>query len=418
MSALVLLLMMAANPVQSARLVDGTRVLVVNRPESQMVSVQWVIHAGANDEANARPGLAHLLEHMVFRGATAEVERAKLARLGATTNARTMSDQTVYELDTSAAAFNDGFASFVRMLTNPDLLASSMTSELGVVMHEQQLRRAGRGGSFERAVFSDSVVGGTEDTLPKISRSDLVSFLERFYVPANSTVVVVGPVTLDGVRGVLEAESRWPPSLSAAPLRAVPPVPPRVRVSLSSSPTGLAMVAAAFPSSELAGCERYAATLHLALVRALSLDDRTALNSSCLVLRGSAFALVAGDSMSDPVLPLVETMVGLVLKGLKPPGPRDLELIQRRLVAQHAERTASPRSLATHLASLAPYLQTEELEAIAGAALGAPVLTPPQLTQTLRSVTDPIVIIDGPFPSSMTGLKESPRVGHGQVLER
>lgn len=404
MSALLLILL-AAEPVQSAKLIDGTRLLVVARPEAQMVSVQWVIHAGADDEASARPGLAHLLEHMVFRGPTAEVERATLARLGATTNARTMSDQTVYELDTTPASFKEGFSSFVRMLTNPDLLASSMTSELGVVMHEQQLRRAGRGGSFERAVFSDSVVGGTEETLPKIARIDLVSFLERSYVPANSTVVVVGPVTLDGVREVIEAESRWPPSLSAAPLRAVTPVPPRVRVSLSSSPTGLAMVGAAFPSSDLSGCERYAATLHLAVVRALSLDDRTALNSSCLVLRGSAFALVVGDSMSDPVLPLVETMVGLAQKGMKPPSPKDLQLIQRRLVAQHAERQASPRLLATQLASLAPYLPTEDLEAIAGAAISSPVFTAPQLTQTLRAVTDPIVIIDGPFPASMTGLK-------------
>lgn len=403
--ALLLMAVLAADPVQSARLVDGSRLVVVTRAEAQMVSVQWVIHAGADDEANARPGLAHLLEHMVFRGATAEVERARLARLGATTNARTMSDQTVFELDTTPAAFKEGFESFVRMLTNPDLLASAMTSELGVVMHEHQLRRAGRGGSFERAVFSDSVVGGTEETLPKISRSDLLSFLERFYVPANSTVVVVGPVTLDAVREVIDAESRWPPSLSLAPLRAVTPVPPRVRVSLSSSPSGLAMVGAAFPSSDLPGCERYAAALHLAIVRALSLDDRTVLSSRCEVLRGSAFAFVAGDTMSDPVLPVVETMVGIVQKGLKAPNPKDLQLIQRRLAAQYAERQASPRLLATQLASLSPYLSTEDLVAVASTALTSPQLTAAQLTQTLGSVTDPIVIIDGPFPASMTGLK-------------
>ena len=43
--------------------------------------------------------------------------------------------------------------------------------------------------------------------------------------------------------------------------------------------------------------------------------------------------------------------------------------------------------------------------AVASTALTSPQLTAAQLTQTLRSVTDPIVIIDGPFPASMTGLK-------------
>lgn len=117
-------------------------------------------------------------------------------------------------------------------------------------------------------------------------------------------------------------------------------------------------------------------------------------------------ALVVADTTTEPVDPVIDTMVSVIEKGLKNPGAKDTQLIQRRLTAQFEQLRATPALMAGRVVALAPYLETSALERVARELQQPPALTPASLAAALARVQGaPIVVIDGPFPPSMTRLK-------------
>src|SRR5262247_3286799 len=95
----------AALDVAEATLDNGLRVLVLEDHRSPVVSVQLWYRVGSRNERPGATGLAHFLEHMMFKG-TATYGKAEIARLveqnGGQDNAFTTQDETLYFVDIAA----------------------------------------------------------------------------------------------------------------------------------------------------------------------------------------------------------------------------------------------------------------------------------------------------------------------------
>ncbi|MDX2014894.1 MAG: insulinase family protein [Myxococcaceae bacterium] len=405
-TALLLVAVLAApGPVTQEQLADGTVLLVVPQPGATDVAVRWVVRAGADDEPASRAGLAHLVEHLAFRSPSAEQQRGVITRAQGRLNASTTATATTFELDVPRASFEQGFGALVHLVTAIDTSPGAVRSEVGVVHHENALRRRERNGSIERAVFGDRVVGGDEQTLGRATRSDVVSFLERFYRPGRTTLIIVGDVTAEVVKRVVDAESRWPPT-AVAELKPLPPVPERVRVSVSDFAYGQAIVAERFAVEHLDACRLHAAARHLQALRVLP-PSRTTVASDCVVVHGWAFALVLAFSLEHRAADLLEGLMKVTQAPPRALAPKDLTAVERRLKAREASLRDNPSALAEAIAALAPYLEPAKLVDQAQL-IGATVAVSAAAVTAARGhvLGDPIIIVDGPFPDAMTRLKK------------
>ncbi len=402
MTSLLTLCALAALPsVAHEQLADGTTLVVITQPDAPEVSVRWAIRAGADDEPPSRAGLAHLVEHLVFRSPSADKLRAVIAAQQGHLNATTTAVATSFDLDLPRASFEKGFGALVQLVTTIDTSPLVIASEVGVVHHENELRRRARGGTLERAVFGDPVVNGTETTLGRTSRTDVVAFLERFYRAGRTTLIVVGDVTLEVVKQVVEAESRWPPA-PVAELKPVPPAPGRVRASISDFAYGDAVLAERFSLDDFDACRLHAAARHLAALRTLSVS-RTTVSSDCVVVNGWAFSVLQAFSLDERVETVVDRLLTPPKGPVAAPTAKDLAIIERRLRARAEAMASSPATLAAALVTLTPFVPAEPLGQHAVRLARAPVVTAASLADAKsKAQGEPIIILDGPFPERLT----------------
>jgi zinc protease len=184
---------------------NGARVLVQEYPSSEVVAVQLWVRAGGRDEAAAELGLAHYLEHMLFKGTTTR-SRGFIDRdvegVGGRVNAGTSLDFTFYH----AVLPSPRAAATIEMLAdisvNSILDETELELEKKVVIEEMRLSEDTPQRHLARQLYSmvfDShpygrPVLGTADIIQKLNRETLLAFYRRHYVPESFTLVVVGPV--------------------------------------------------------------------------------------------------------------------------------------------------------------------------------------------------------------------------------
>lgn len=189
-----------------------------------VVSVQFWIRAGSIMEvsqgvpinsAGFKPGLAHFLEHMTFKGsgnrAAGELS-AQIESWGGEINAYTTFDRTVYYLTVANAFIFDALDLLSDAVFNSSLASEEIEREREVILEEvaRSLDDPGvlaAAKIFARA-YGNSEAGrpviGSKESVAAISRADLVSFRDRFYRPENSAVVIVGDFDRPAVMEWLE----------------------------------------------------------------------------------------------------------------------------------------------------------------------------------------------------------------------
>lgn len=190
-------------------------------PPSQ-VSIRLRMSVGSLDEGPDEGGLAHFVEHMVFRGSTnfadgAAIERLEAfgVKLGPDVNAYTEETQTVFEIDlphasddATAAAFN-----ILRDFAGNVLLTDqAVDSERRVVMSEFLLRDTGaRRRDHQRTNFVLQALTGvgdasatTIDSIKRVTRNGLAQFYVRNYRPERATIVITGDMNPDVVKDQIQ----------------------------------------------------------------------------------------------------------------------------------------------------------------------------------------------------------------------
>jgi zinc protease len=220
--------------VEQFTLANGMTVIVKpDRRAPTAVHMVW-LRVGSMDEVDGTSGVAHVLEHMMFKGMPnlkpGEFSR-RVAALGGRENAFTSKDFTGYYQQIPSNRLEDVMKIEADRFANNQWSDEEFAKELEVVKEERRLRtedspRALMNEAMNAAVFVASpyrrpVVGWMND-LDAMTPSDAREFFKRWYIPANAAVVIAGDVDVAQAKAL--AEKYYGP----IPARAVPPRKPRL----------------------------------------------------------------------------------------------------------------------------------------------------------------------------------------------
>jgi zinc protease len=198
-----------AERVFDTTLANGLKALIVEEPKAPVVTVQVWYKVGSRNEVTGRTGLAHMLEHMMFKGTpTIGPKQFDLlvTRNGGHDNAETATDYTAYYEDFAADRVELGLQLEADRMAHLLIDEKEFIPERQVVIEERRLRiedqPAGILGQTMRAVafqanpYRNPAIGWPSDMLAW-TREDLVQFYNTYYVPNNAILVVVGAIKKD-----------------------------------------------------------------------------------------------------------------------------------------------------------------------------------------------------------------------------
>jgi zinc protease len=184
---------------------NGIPLIVQEHRGSDVVALQLWVRAGARDEAASELGLAHYLEHMLFRGTSSRpggfVER-DVEGVGGRMNAGTSWDYTFYYVTLPAPRLVPGLEMLADIAVNASLDADVLEKEKEVVLEEMRLNEDTPRRMLARQLYSQLFSGhpygreviGTAELVRGLTRDTLAGFYRRYYVPETFAVVVVGAV--------------------------------------------------------------------------------------------------------------------------------------------------------------------------------------------------------------------------------
>jgi zinc protease len=243
-------------------LANGIPVIIQEHRGSDVVALQLWVRAGARDEAPAELGLAHYLEHMLFRGTTSRpggfMER-DVEGVGGRMNAGTSWDYTYYYVTLPARRLVPGLEMLADIAVNATLDAEVLEKEKDVVLEEMRLsddnprRRLGRQlytQLFEGHPYGRHIIG-TPELVRALTRDTLASFYRRHYVPETFAVVVVGAVDPREVLATAASTFGRLPRRGVTRLPAAPPPPFRPQRQDITHPGGHAHLGLAWPATRV-----------------------------------------------------------------------------------------------------------------------------------------------------------------------
>ena len=202
--------------VEQFKLDNGLTVIVKqDRRAPTAVHMLWV-RVGAMDEVDGTSGVAHALEHMMFRG-TRDVKPGEFSRrvaaLGGRENAFTNRDNTGFFQQIPAGKLEEVIKLEADRFAHNQWPEEEFRREIEVVKEERRLRtedsprgllwEALNAAVFEASPYRRPVVGWMSD-IEAMTAQDVREFYRRWYVPANAAVVVAGDVDLAQVRRLVE----------------------------------------------------------------------------------------------------------------------------------------------------------------------------------------------------------------------
>lgn len=247
----------AVQDVHTHRFDNGLTLHIAPDHPAPVAAVQAWLGAGSADEFAEEAGVAHVVEHMLFKGSAGyglgELVRA-IERGGGEINAWTSFDHTVYHavlgadhVDSAIHALGDAL---IEPLVDPDELAR----EREVILEEIRQGSDDPARGVAQNLFATAFVAhpyrrpviGTAGSVQRIGERELLGFFRRFYVADNLTLVVAGDVDPERVRRAVERRFRAMPS--GRPPRRGPAEPPQTapRAACSHREIGEAYVAVGF----------------------------------------------------------------------------------------------------------------------------------------------------------------------------
>jgi len=230
---LALLVGSAQAAVTDVTLDNGLRVIVQEDHRAPVMVSQVWYRAGSMDEFNGTTGVAHVLEHMMFKGTQTvppgEFSK-RIAAAGGRENAFTSRDHTAYFQQMQKDRLALSMQLEADRMTNLVISDALFAKEIQVVMEERRLRTDDQPQSvvYERLMaaayqahpYRRPIIGWMDD-LSNMTGQDARDWYARWYAPNNATLVVAGDVEAGEV---IELAKRH---FGALPARALPPRKPQ-----------------------------------------------------------------------------------------------------------------------------------------------------------------------------------------------
>jgi zinc protease len=205
-----------AEPAQEFMLDNGMKIIVKEDHRAPTAAHMVWYRIGSMDELNGTTGVAHALEHMMFKGTTSLKPgefSARVAALGGRENAFTSKDYTAYYQQIEKSRLEAVMALEADRMANLVFDKDEFSREIRVVMEERRLRtedqasarvyEALNAAAFVAHPYHHPIVGWMDD-LEHMTVEDAKAWHDRFYAPNNATMVVTGDVDAQQVKALAE----------------------------------------------------------------------------------------------------------------------------------------------------------------------------------------------------------------------
>jgi zinc protease len=369
----------ASQPPITFTLANGLAVVIVPDHRTPVVTQMIWYKVGSADETPGKSGLAHFLEHLMFKGTakypTGEFSQTVL-RVGGEENAFTNFDYTGYYQRVPRDQLATMMAFEADRMTGLVLKDENVLPERDVVLEEYNMRVANNPDArlteqIMAALYLNHPYGrpviGWRHEIEKLTREDALAFYKRFYAPNNATLVIAGDVDAQKIRPEIEktfGQVPPQPAIPSARIRPQEPLPVAPRtVTLADTRVEQPMLRRYYlvPSVTTAAAGESPALDVLAqligdgsnayLYRALVVDKQLAVSTNA-TYQGTAldpgqfWIAVAPKPGAD--FPEVEQAIDAVIANvIKNPIPaEDLERVKTQLIAQAVYAQDSQTTLA------------------------------------------------------------------------
>ncbi|MEM3062373.1 MAG: pitrilysin family protein [Nitrososphaerota archaeon] len=182
---------------------NGLTIILVPMKNTKIVAIGFFVKVGSRNETDNNSGIAHFLEHMLFKGTkNRDVDKLfnELDALGAVYNAATTNQHTYYYIYGNSDDTKHLLDIMFDIYINPLFSSREISREKKVIIEEMRTRfdmpltklysivhkKMFRGTSLARDVV------GEPGTIIKLTRRDLIKFRKTFYIPKNTIFVMTG----------------------------------------------------------------------------------------------------------------------------------------------------------------------------------------------------------------------------------
>jgi zinc protease len=230
---------------------NGLQVVVIPDHRTPVITQMIWYKVGSADETPGKSGLAHFLEHLMFKGTSkhpaGEFSQTVL-KVGGNENAFTSSDYTGYFQRVPREQLGNMMAFEADRMTGLILKDENVLPERDVVLEEFNMRVANNpearlteqimAALYLNHPYGRPVIGWRQE-IEKLDREDALAFYKRFYAPNNAILVIAGDVEAKDVRPMVErnfSDVAAQPAIPAQRLRPQEPVPAAPRTVTLSDP--------------------------------------------------------------------------------------------------------------------------------------------------------------------------------------
>jgi len=196
----------SSNGVHEYMLANGLKVIIKEDHRAPVVVAQIWYKVGSSYEVNGSTGVAHVLEHMMFKG-TQKLEANEFSRIiaanGGRENAFTGQDYTAYFQQLEKSRLPISFKLEADRMANLNLKSEDFKKEIKVVMEERRMRTDDKPRSlthehftataFVNSPYHHPIIGWMDD-LENMNVDDMRGWYASWYAPNNATLVVAGDV--------------------------------------------------------------------------------------------------------------------------------------------------------------------------------------------------------------------------------
>ncbi len=201
--------------IEYRRLKNGLRIVAEEIPYVRSVSLGVWINVGSRMEDKSNYGIAHFIEHMLFKGTKNRTSRQisnDIDYYGGNINAFTTEDHTCYHVKMPSNHIDIGIDVLADMINNSEFDEENIEKEKTVIIEEIKMYQdSSEDYLYDELLmrtFDNKGVGrnvlGTKESVSEISRDKIVDFFEKYYVPNNAVIVLSGNFVLDDILKKIE----------------------------------------------------------------------------------------------------------------------------------------------------------------------------------------------------------------------
>ncbi|HCE75737.1 MAG TPA: hypothetical protein DEP04_03840, partial [Dehalococcoidia bacterium] len=201
---------------EKSTMTSGLRIVTQEMPNSESVAISISIKAGSRDENTDEHGVAHFLEHMLFKGTKDRPSplliTSPIESTGGSLNASTGYESTTYWCHIPKNDFPIGIEILLDMIQNPLLRQHDIDSERSVVIEEiksiEDYPDSKAALNLDELMWGNTALGrdiaGSVQSIQDMNQIKITNFMDQLYAPAKIVISISGNVTHEGAVKAIE----------------------------------------------------------------------------------------------------------------------------------------------------------------------------------------------------------------------